>query len=80
MPKKVKLTISSLKVQSFVTSLDKGKEAMIKGGASNSNCAVCTDYSGCDTCAPTVCNENTCSCAVTCFTCRSCESISPEYC
>lgn len=78
MPKKLKLNISNLKVQSFVTSLDKHKEAMIKGGASNSNCAICTDYSACETCVPSMCDENTCSCADTCFTCRSCETIAPN--
>lgn len=72
MPKHLKLKISDLRVQSFVTSLGEKKEALIKGGASASTCQACTDHSACDTCSPTECGATCGSCGGTCDTCVTC--------
>ena len=49
MPKDKKLLLSDLKVQSFVTELNKKKETKIKGG-----CGQTMHISGCYTADPTV--------------------------
>ena len=46
MPKKQKLDLNNLKVQSFVTSMDKKEEQKVRGGADS--CAEC----GYQTCGP----------------------------
>jgi hypothetical protein len=74
MPKKLRLDLDGLRVQSFVTSLDKRDKSKIKGGLTiNSNCPDCTEvdcytqtcFTECGTC-------NTCQ--TDCGTCESCES------
>ena len=78
MPKKLKLDLKGLKVQSFVTSLDKGEESKIKGGSVvNTVCPVSTCPGACEppgtpTC-DTICGTcETCETCVTCATCPTC--------
>lgn len=83
MPKKLKLDLGGLKVQSFVTSLEARDESKIKGGNTGITCPepcvskpyVCpTDNTWCGTC-------NTCgaTCDATCDTCFTClNTCNPE--
>jgi len=57
MPENKKLLLSDLKVQSFVTELDKKRESKIKGG-----CYKTMHISGCYTADPTV--VYLCPCAI----------------
>lgn len=41
MPKKIKLDLSGLKVQSFVTSVEKNEQEEVKGGALPKTCGTC---------------------------------------
>lgn len=86
MPKKMKLDLSGLKVQSFVTSLDSGAEKKIKAGETLVSCPgpVCTDTcratceATCVTCGDTCATCDTCAptCGATCGTCATCY---PKY-
>lgn len=58
MPKKLKLNLNDLKVQSFVTALDEREKRGFKGGTTG----------GDDGCPPT-CATCPATCAQTCFTC-----------
>jgi hypothetical protein len=82
MPKKLKLDLKGLKVQSFVTSVDKvdnGGQQKIKAGLSTRPCSEtcgpcytetcytnCTCASGCATCETECDTCETCTCHVTC--------------
>jgi hypothetical protein len=75
MPKKLKLNLSDLKVQSFVTSLNKEDKQNIKGGTDPVACSLtliwCCAYTpvSCETC-------ETCETCKTCETCHTCFQIS----
>lgn len=78
MPKKLKLDLGGLKVQSFVTSLENGDEKKIKGGATLVTCETCepecpsggTCLTACGTCNTCVtCNTCPASCGGTCDSC-----------
>jgi hypothetical protein len=81
MPKKLKLDLNGLRIQSFVTSLEKRDESKIKGGLTvNTNCpetcatdcGTCgTQCGSCDTCTCDTCETN-CGTCVTCATCPTC--------
>jgi hypothetical protein len=75
MPKKLKLDLKGLKVQSFVTSLEDGEKKQVKGGDPY------TLETDCPSCLPT-CNscQVTCaeSCYGTCETCASCPTCNPK--
>ena len=76
MPKKMKLDLKGLKVQSFVTSLEDGDKTKIKGGVSNTmNCPDCTEdcesVTFCGTCGTYCTCIGTCG-GATCDTCDSC--------
>ena len=81
MPKKLKLGLKGLRVQSFVTSLHNEEKSVVKGGLSDPicsevNCAT-TPYGTCATyqTCPTDCNTcNTCDTCVTCYTCDTCNT------
>ncbi len=45
MPKKMKINIESLKVQSFVTSLDEKNQQELKGGAISVHWVICMEES-----------------------------------
>lgn len=64
MPKKLKLDLGGLKVQSFVTSLDNGDEKKIKAGATAATC-------GGETCDPE-CPLTEYTCQTDCGTCNTC--------
>ncbi len=76
MPKKLKLDLKGLKVQSFVTSLDGNEKKNIHGGAT-AEYTPCV--SECDTCDMT-CPTYDVTCAATCGqTCATCTCYT-EYC
>ncbi len=66
MPKKIKLNLSDLKVQSFVTNLNEKEKNELKGGASLPN--DCYSYPNdcytndptCVTCGPSICSGAVC--------------------
>ena len=76
MPKKMKLALKGLKVQSFVTSLEDGAKTKIKGGATEAFTCPPEDCTySCNSCAAT-CPGATCgaSCGGTCVSCPTCET------
>jgi len=81
MPKKKKLKLNDLKVQSFVTDL-KGQVHMVKvKGGVNSDTPIPCGGTGTDVSCETICGTcdtcNTeCTC-LTCETCATCESCEP---
>ena len=87
MPKKLNLDLNGLKVQSFVTSLDKRDESKIKGGSVvNTVCppTICpeceptgTCYTNCGTCVTCTCETCNTNCG-TCETCASCPTCYPK--
>jgi hypothetical protein len=82
MPKKLKLDLNGLRIQSFVTSLDKRDKSKVRGGITASlNCPDCTEgcptqtcYTNCGTCNTCTCDtcETNCGTCVTCATCPTC--------
>ena len=56
MPKKLKLALKDLKVQSFVTSFDEKEKARVKGAGATD---FCTFYTECD---PVCQSQFTCDC------------------
>jgi hypothetical protein len=93
MPKKKKMSLSPIKVQSFVTTLDDKQKNKVKGGATydctpdscpGGTCPPTWNAScegTCDTCASdcTCFNtcDNTCTCGTLCFTCDTCSCHCP---
>jgi hypothetical protein len=79
MPKKLKLGLNDLKVQSFVTSLKNEEKSLVKGASdplcSELDCET-TPYGTCETyqTCPTDCN--TC---VTCNTCNTCQGYTCDW-
>lgn len=80
MPKKFKLDIESLKVQSFVTSLNNEAKRKIRGGEiPTDTCFSCPDtYQECNTYTecPT-CPGGTCASCETLGPCQTCDSCGP---
>jgi hypothetical protein len=73
MPKKLRLDLGNLKVQSFVTSLEGDEASKVKAGATNDTMCL----PGCsDECTDT---EVSCSC-YTCDTCDTCALSCPGSC
>ncbi len=77
MPKKLKLDLNGLKVQSFVTSVDNSVQKKIKAGIStrpcSETCGPCyteTCYTECGTCETECGTCATCTCATDCGTCH----------
>lgn len=73
MPKKLKLNLNDLKIQSFVTTLKSSEEEILKGGAdtgtngesctcnTNCTCYTCgTCGTWCNTCRPSICSGYVC--------------------
>jgi hypothetical protein len=71
MPKKLKLDLEGLKVQSFVTSLENVQKKQVRGGDPDPPESI-NPAATCDgtTCIVTLCNDNTC--AQTCPSCPTC--------
>lgn len=78
MPKKKKLQLNDLKVQSFVTDL-KGKVHLVKvRGGVNSDTPIPCGTGGCTDTCETVCGSCvTCNTECSCVTCETCESCEP---
>lgn len=70
MPKKLKLNLNELKVQSFVTALTDEEKDKYRGAGSDK----CDDTGGAATCVPCTNTCGTCSCGTACQTC------SPSWC
>lgn len=75
MPKKLKLDLKGLEVQSFVTSLEKREKRQVKGGDPY------TLETNCPSCMPT-CISCVFTCAETCYgscaTCETCVTCQPK--
>ena len=68
MPKKIKLNLNDLKVQSFVTALDDKDKKKIEGGGSSGctgpdeDCTFCSQDTACNSCRPSVCSGTVACC------------------
>lgn len=75
MPKKRKLKLSSLKVESFVTNLkDRSHLVKMKGGAISDTPIPCGTPNCTDTCETPCGSCDTCATECTCGTCVTCET------
>ncbi len=72
MPKKLKVDLKDLKVNSFVTSLDDGVKGKVKGGTGTINPFICSVscFESCLGNCPTDTCETDCGSCVTCATCH----------
>lgn len=82
MPKKLKLHLSDLKIQSFVTSLENDSQNKVMGGLTPATCPaeVCSEDTACQYCPDTnvECQTNTCN--TDCGTCTQCTCIALTAC
>ncbi len=89
MPKKLKLNLKGLKVQSFVTSLKDEEKTKIRGGDVLTNsclqctetCQGCNTYTDCPTCPEGTCVS--CETFSPCHTCETCPELTctcPQVC
>lgn len=86
MPKKMKLDLGGLKVNSFVTSLESREREKIKGGEPWTKFGTCSCDGGCHTVRQFTCDScNTCNsepdcCAYSGTTCEVCGGTTPDVC